>query len=452
MSKTYEIRDPIHGFITLNEWERDIINHPVFQRLHRIRELAFTDMVYPGAGHTRFEHSLGVMHVISQMFDQIKLRNESLLYSELGYTPAGLERDRTLVRLAALLHDVGHPPFSHVGEDLMPVDPGTGRPYKHENYSAAVVTYVLNDIIEGHPLNQNYKIKAQEIADFLNGSATIGRVLLWRDLLSGQLDADRADYLLRDSHHIGVNYGRYDLGRLLVSLTVAIDSETNSPIIAVDKGGMHAAEGLILARYMMFTQVYFHHTRRAYDHHAAAAIKSLLMDEQKNCDLERKDLFPPPTTKKNIETFLEWDDWKVAGRIKEGAGGEHGAILLERRHHRCVFETPEVPEPHDLEKMKRVQDALQNKMNILFISKLSDCDPGCDPATYCFIDEAKNSWYKFEKDDVRICREEEYGSTPATLSSLSNVVKELKAVNQFRIYVPYHLKKEAIKIVKSLDC
>lgn len=160
--KTYEIRDPIHGFISLNEWERDIINHPVFQRLRRIRQLAWTDMVYPGAMHTRFEHSLGVMHIASQMFNQIRSRRDDFLTSELKFTEGGLERDATLIRLASLLHDVGHAPFSHAGEELMPINPSSGKPFKHENYSAAAIQYLMADIIENHPLNQNYKIKARK--------------------------------------------------------------------------------------------------------------------------------------------------------------------------------------------------------------------------------------------------------------------------------------------------
>jgi len=222
MGKTYEIRDPIHGFIELNEWERDIVNHPVFQRLRRIRQLGLTDMVYPGAMHTRFEHSLGVMHVATKMFDQIVKRRQDFLETELSFTAGGLERDRVLVRLSCLLHDVGHAPFSHAAEGLMDKDPATNKSYKHENYSAAAVAFLMQDVIENHPLNQNYKITAQEIADFLNGRLALGRVLLWRSLVSGQLDADRADYLLRDSHHIGVAYGRYDLNRLLVTLTIAL--------------------------------------------------------------------------------------------------------------------------------------------------------------------------------------------------------------------------------------
>src|SRR5436190_6166095 len=109
----YEIRCPVHGFIRLNDWEMEIITQMPFQRLRRIRQLAWTDFVYPGAMHTRFEHSLGVMHIASQLYDSIVRRSRKLLEDYYGYEEAGFKRDRALVRLAALLHDVGHSPFSH---------------------------------------------------------------------------------------------------------------------------------------------------------------------------------------------------------------------------------------------------------------------------------------------------------------------------------------------------
>src|SRR5213080_2791435 len=105
--RTYEIRCPVHGFITLSDWEREIINQPAFQRLRRIRQLAWTDMVYPGAMHTRFEHSLGVMHVASRLYEAVVERSGTVLESELAYDETGLRVDKTLVRLTALLHDVG---------------------------------------------------------------------------------------------------------------------------------------------------------------------------------------------------------------------------------------------------------------------------------------------------------------------------------------------------------
>ena len=430
MPKIYEIRDPIHGFVELNGWERDIVNHWVFQRLRRVRQLGLTDMVYPGAMHTRFEHSIGVMHVATRMFDEIVKRRADFLKSELSFTDGGLERDRVLVRLAALLHDVGHAPFSHASEGLMPMG-DNGKEYKHENYSAAAVKHLMKDVIEDHPLNQNYHIKVQDIADFLDGKSTVGRSLLWRSLVSGQLDADRADYLLRDSHHIGVEYGRYDLSRLLVTMTVAIDPETNSSVLAVEEGGVHAAEGLIVARYMMFTQVYFQHTRRAYDYHLGEAIKSLLSQAQKDTDLERKDAFPPPTTRENIDAYLRWNDWRVLGLINNGQGGEHGEILRKRRHYRRVFETPEVPSQGDLEFAEHVSSSLGDLVG--------------------FEDTASSSWYKFDSADIPVLlRQGQEDEELSALSRLSSLVRGLKAVNQRRIYVPYDRRKEARSKVQQL--
>ncbi len=431
VARTYEIRDPVHGFAVLSEWERDIINHWVFQRLRRIKQLGWTDMVYPGAAHTRFEHSLGVAHVASQMFDRIASHRRQFLESELDYVQAGLDKDKVLVRLASLLHDVGHAPFSHATEELMPVDPTTGKPYKHEDYSAAAIAFLMRDVIEDSKGNQNYGIKAQDVADFVSGRVRVGRAILWRNLLSSQLDADRADYLLRDSLHIGVAYGRYDLSRLLYTMTVTEEPETGSPTLAVEDGGAHAAEGLILARYMMFTQVYFQHTRRSYDHLITRAMRTVLAEDQKRTRLEAKDRFPPPTSAKNVEAYLDWDDWRVLGLLKAGQAGEDGRLLLSRQHPRRVFQTPEVPLPADLRRLEEARARLGTLV--------------------AFVDTAEQSWYKFEKDDVPIVQFSEAGPGEYTLlSELSNVVHGLKAVKQTRIYVPYAQRREANDIVRRL--
>src|ERR1700680_7856 len=118
--RTYEFRCPVYGFVQLTAWEREIISQPAFQRLRRIRQLAWTDYVFPGAMHTRFEHSLGVMHMATMLYDGIVERSPDILRSELGYNEDGLRRHRALVRLTALLHDVGHGPFSHAAEELYP--------------------------------------------------------------------------------------------------------------------------------------------------------------------------------------------------------------------------------------------------------------------------------------------------------------------------------------------
>jgi len=137
--KRYEIRDPVYGFVSFNEWEKEIIGHPAFQRLRRIKQLALTEMVYPGAVHTRFEHSLGVMHLATKMYDSIVDSSHSLLEDRLSYNKAGLEKDRQLIRLAALLHDVGHAPFSHASEEIMPVNANKNKPFKHEDYTTSII-------------------------------------------------------------------------------------------------------------------------------------------------------------------------------------------------------------------------------------------------------------------------------------------------------------------------
>lgn len=212
---TYEVRCPVHGFVPISDWEREIINQPAFQRLRRIRQLAWTDQVYPGALHSRFEHSLGVMHLATMLYDSIVKRSEGILSEFLGYDSAGFQRDRTLVRLAALLHDVGHSPFSHAAEDLVPIQPNSEERYDHEQYSAAIIRQLLRDAIENHPLNGNYEFTAHDVAALIEGSSTSARRVFWREIITGQMDADRMDYLLRDSLHCGVDYGKYDWRRLL---------------------------------------------------------------------------------------------------------------------------------------------------------------------------------------------------------------------------------------------
>jgi len=128
---------------------------------------------------------------------------------ELGYDDGGILRYRKLVRLAALLHDIGHSPFSHAGEELYPLVEGTSRAYSHEDYSTAIIRTELKDVIENHKGNNNHNFKIDEIAGLIEGEAAAGRAAIWRDLISSQLDADRMDYLIRDSYHAGVEYGRF---------------------------------------------------------------------------------------------------------------------------------------------------------------------------------------------------------------------------------------------------
>jgi HD superfamily phosphohydrolase len=398
--RTYEIRCPVHGFIGLNDWEREIIAQPAMQRLRRIRQLAWTDQVYPGAVHTRFEHSLGVMYVATQLYDAIASRSEELLKHELAYTQDGLRRDRILVRLTALLHDVGHGPFSHAAEELLPEQPDRpGKKYEHEQYSAAVIRGQLRDVIERHPLNQNYGLRAEDVTALLEGSSDAGHKLFWRELITGQMDADRMDYLLRDSLHAGVDYGRFDWRRLLHTVQAVPGADGGGPRVGVSEGGWHAAEALVLARYFMFTQVYFHKTRVAYDHHLRQALRVMLPDER----------FPPPEDAR-LDDYLKWDDW---GLLADGEGGEHGQRLASRDHYREVFHTPETPAQADLDDLQAIQDDLKGQV--------------------AAVESAEKSWYKIGPTDIPVLGEGEAGQV-RPLSAYSAVVAGLKPIRQQLVY------------------
>jgi len=415
--RTFEFRCPVHGFVTLTDWEREIISQPAYQRLRRIRQLAWTDQVYPGAMHTRFEHSLGVMHVATAMFDGIVNSSEHVLKQELNFDDAGLCRDRILVRLTALLHDVGHSPFSHAAEDLFPeVEPG-GRRYHHEEYSAAIIRVKLRDAIERHPLNDNYKIRADEIADLLEGSAGTGRSLIWRDIVTGQMDADRIDYLLRDSLHAGVQYGKFDWRRLIGCLVLIRNQSEQGPRLGVTEGGLHAAESLVLARYFMFTQVYFHKTRVAYDHHLLHALKCILPGSQ----------FPKPEGT-DLDEFLKWDDWRVLGRLADGEGGEHGRRLCQRDHFREVYHTPEFPTQSDLVLFEKICDALGDKLRTVVL--------------------AEKSWYKVDRTDIPI-QSDNPDHRVDSLSKLSTVIAGMRPIRKQMAFCSLESQEQAQQIVEK---
>lgn len=415
--RKYEIRCPVHGFIQIDDWERQIIEQPAFQRLRRIRQLAWTDLVYPGAMHTRFEHSLGVMHVASLLYDSIVQKSNEVLEQQLAYTKEGLDRDRQLVRLAALLHDVGHAPFSHSSEDLFPDRGRSGKKFGHEDYSAAIIRTQLRTAIEDHPLNENTGFKADDVAALIEGSAAAKRALFWRDLITGQMDADRIDYLTRDSHHIGVHYGRFDFRRLISSVIAIADEKNQRTRLGIEEGGWHAAEALVLARYFMFTQVYFHKTRVAYDIHLRQTMKTLLPGGR----------FPKPSGADLIE-FMKWDDWRVLGLIGKGKGGEHAERIVKRNHYRLIHHTPEVCTEQDLREIR----TKKAKLGKLVVAEES----------------AKKSWYKTGNTDIPVFSKVRIRQVQP-LSNYSKVIKGMEENSQILLYVDRASREEAEKRLKE---
>lgn len=282
MAVSYEIRDPVHGTITIGEEERRVVDHPWIQRLRSIRQLGFVNLVYPGAVHDRFQHSLGVMHLAGARFRRLI---EARPAAFAGYEAADLEHAWRVVRLAGMLHDAGHTPFSHTCEDylppvervLLPADwyregrRPAGRRATHEDCSLAIVAGIA---AEG-ALDPEV---ARDVAAVLSPRVRRSRRLagqgslvgILRALVSGEIDADRCDYLLRDSRFAGVSYGIYDLARLM-ACEVVVDGPVG-PELGLDIHGVHALEELLLARYHMFLQVYFHKTPPAFEYYLEQAI------------------------------------------------------------------------------------------------------------------------------------------------------------------------------------
>ena len=213
------IRDSVYGDINLNDFEVRIMDMPQFQRLRPIKQLGLISLIYPGATHTRFEHCIGTMHLGSKLSEELGLDDDEI----------------ELIRTSALLHDIGHGPFSHVSEGVLSVP--------HEKLSKFVITQTsMKDLLEE-------KFDVKEIVSIINGKGRLGPIV------SGELDVDRMDYLLRDSHNTGVSYGIIDYERLISNLTL-------DDGLILDIKGVQAAEGALVSRYFMYPSVYQHHTTR----------------------------------------------------------------------------------------------------------------------------------------------------------------------------------------------
>jgi HD superfamily phosphohydrolase len=344
---THEIRDPIHTFIRIDSDERDAVDARPLQRLRHIHQLAMSHLVYPAATHSRFEHSLGVMELAGRVFDVItppeNVRHESVRQ----IIPAGdeLRYWRRALRMAALCHDVGHLPFSHTAErELLP----TG--WDHERLTVGIIRDPAMDRIwqsMAPPLRwldiAKLAVGQKKCAAYAAAGALPAEAATfddWQTILADVIvgDAfgvDRMDYLLRDSYHAGVAYGRFDHHRLVDTLRILPKEyeQSQEPALGVEEGGLHSAEALLLARYFMYTQVYFHPVRKIYDVH----LRDFLADWLRS----RRDDGRFSTS---VEDHLRVTDNEVMAAILEAArkqdlpGHIHARRIVERDHFHRVYE------------------------------------------------------------------------------------------------------------------
>lgn len=302
----WEIKDPVHGYVELTPTERSILDTPQFQRLRRLKQLSAAHLTYPGAEHTRFHHSLGVMHLsgeIAQRLEDVELIDED---------------EHAKIRVAGLLHDIGHGPFSHLFEEVL-----EKRNLNHEQMSTRIVKETeIGDILGSAGMDPD------EMSTLAIGHLDCPKPYI-NNIIAGQFSADVMDYLPRDSYFSGVDYGRVDIDRLVRSINVVDDT------LAVKDTALYVLEEMVIARYMMFKAVYFHRSVRAAE---TMLVRAMELAE------EELDL----TGFKTVDEYHELDDYSLLQKLntlKDSKSRDSQTSydltqrFINRRLLKCAYET-----------------------------------------------------------------------------------------------------------------
>lgn len=342
-----EIRDPIHGSIQLNDGEEAVIDSIEFQRLREIKQLGFSEFSFPGATHNRFLHSIGVSHVAGQVFDSI--------FRAYPFTKVSVKaRFRQTVKLAALLHDIGHGPLSHTTEQVMPTldklnikiyndqKMDQSRQANHEDYTIKFVTdsslaeIIRKNFIDILPEHVAYLIDKNLICDeaIFTDNGINFRPLL-SQIVSSELDADRMDYLERDSFFCGINYGKIDKDWLMQNLTFHLVDQ--KAYLALNRRALYAFDDFLISRHHMHLMVYFHH-------------KSIIYEEMLNRYLTSKDckFFLPADSKE----YINYTDYKLYEHL-DTVDNEWAQRIAQRKPYRVALELHN-QDPERIERLEKL--------------------------------------------------------------------------------------------------
>lgn len=399
MNKKKIINDPVYGFISIpTELIFDLIEHPYFQRLRYIKQLGMTHLVYPGALHTRFHHALGAMHLMGLAIETLRSKGHLIT-----------EEEEEAVTVAILLHDVGHGPFSHALEQTIV------EGISHEDIS----TLLMNK------LNQQFNGRLTMAIAIFNGEYP-KRFL--HELVTGQLDMDRMDYLNRDSFFTGVSEGVISFDRIIKMLNVVDDH------IAVEEKGIYSIEKFLIARRLMYWQVYLHKTVIA----AEQLLAKILM-RSRELALKGKKLFATPALnhfladtisredfiKKDhhIEKFASLDDTDIMAAVKVWAEDDDFVLsqLCRMLMQRNLYQVEISNNPPDAQVIARLKENARNKYPI-----------SEDEISYfVFTDTIKNNAYKPGDGSIRILMKDGTIQDIARASDNSNLEALAKTVEKY---------------------
>jgi HD superfamily phosphohydrolase len=417
-------RDPVHNIIRLGTTSDEgqlmvrLIDSFEFQRLRRIKQLGLALYTYQGAEHSRFTHSLGVLHLMTRVLDR------------LGETYKIRDEDRAAARAAALLHDIGHGSFSHVMEKVLG--------FHHEAWSVAAVLSEETEV--GSVLRSFSADMPRRVADIIEGKFQPAWLA---QLVSSQLDVDRMDYLLRDSLMTGAKYGIFDLEWIINALSV----DEQADRIYVSARGLYAVEEYLQARYYMFRQVYFHRTLRS----AEAVLRSLLRRALELLEAGEEVWCAPHTpfekmlrrTPLTLKDHLEMDDSDVLFHVKQWQHASDPVL----RDLACRFVARRLFKAIDLDMPE------EERSGFLSAARESAAERGFSPEYYFIEDHASDvpyySYYTAEgaEPKARIYVEDGYARPVIReISEVSDAVRGLRGYRLHRVCFPPEVKDEIYEL------
>ena len=399
-----EIADPIHKYIRFTELEKKIIDSKVFQRLRRIKQLAGAHLVYPAAQHSRFEHSLGTMHLAG-------LAGEHL------FSIGVLDKESIQeLRIAALLHDIGHGPFSHLFEEALKATSNKN----HESIGAEIICKTeLSDILSG------FGYSPSVISEISFGNS---KVKFKNEIISGSLSSDLMDYLPRDGFFTGVEYGKVDYNRIINSFRV-----TNNGSLALDISSFYSFESMIISRYEMFRAVYFHKTVRSAE---VMLLHSLLLSS------EILNL-----SKISLTDYLKLTDDSILLKISSSPNNEMAKEMvsnyLERKLLKCVYERF-IRKRDNFTKLNRnkIEDL---RLKIARLSNIDEKKIFLDTYGISLVPLAPN---KQEMKSILLVSEDEFFKQPVSNLPLVNSITGY--LDMIRVYTNHKDRKKIANISKNV--